>query len=142
MLTLVRKPAPIPSILLNQSTYTADGSVYRQFQFVWIGKHTFTFVVDLKFSLPFRTDFFTWIGIIDLILAEWVFHRGFFWVNSKTFFRAGICFMRRSSLRASLLVILELTPAISTGMRDFVYFEPLPELWATNRFSILLVIPQ
>jgi hypothetical protein len=42
----------------------------------------------------------------------------------------------RSSLRASLLVISGLTPAISTGIRYFVYFAPFPELWATNRLQL------
>jgi hypothetical protein len=142
MLTLFRKPAPIPPLPLNQPTIPADGSLYRQSQVVWIGKHTFPSVVDLKFGLAIRTDIFTRFGIRDWIETERAFHIGLFWVNSKTFFLEGTCFIWRSSLRASLLVILELTPAISTGIRDLVYLAPFPELWAINRFSISLVIPQ
>lgn len=56
-------PAPVPRLPLNQSTHPADGPVYRQSQIVRIGKHTFLSVVDLKFGLAIRTDFFAWIGI-------------------------------------------------------------------------------
>ena len=91
MLALFRKPAPIPPLPLNQSTHPADGPVYRQFQIVWISKHTFPPVFDLKFGVAVRTDFFTWIGIRERIETERAFHREFFWVNSKTFFLAGTC---------------------------------------------------
>jgi hypothetical protein len=58
------------------------------------------------------------------------------------FLSADILLIRSSSLRASLLVISELVPKISTGMRDLVYLAPFPRLWASSRFSRLLVIPQ
>jgi hypothetical protein len=61
---------------LNQTTHPADGPVYRQFQIVWIDKHTFPSVVDLKFGLAFRTDSFPRIGISDRIETERAFQNG------------------------------------------------------------------
>jgi hypothetical protein len=61
---------------LNQSTHPADGPVYRQSQFVWIDKQTFRSVVDLKFCLTIRTDFFIRIGISDRIETKGAFQIG------------------------------------------------------------------
>ena len=122
------KHATVPPLPLNQSTDSANGSVYWQSQVVWIGKYTFPSVVDLKFDVAIRTDSFTRVGISDRIMAERAFHKRHCLVNSRTFLPAGTCFIWRSSLRASLFVILELTSATSTGILDFVYLAPLPEL--------------
>ena len=54
----------------------------------------------------------------------------------------GTCLTLYSSLSASLFVIAELAPTNSTGLRDLVYFAPLPKLCAINRFFRSLVIPQ
>jgi hypothetical protein len=67
-------PATIPPLPLNQTTHPADAAVYRQSQFVWIGKHAFPSVIDLKSNLAFLTDFITWIGISDRTKTEGAFH--------------------------------------------------------------------
>ena len=52
------------------------------------------------------------------------FIKGPVWINSKTFLPAGTCFMWRSSLRASLLVILELTPATQQASAIWYTWHP------------------
>lgn len=83
----------MPTLPLNQSTDSADDPVYRQPQVVRIGNLTFPSVVDLKFGVTVLADLFARVGISDRIETERAFHRGFFWVNSKTFFPVGICFI-------------------------------------------------
>jgi hypothetical protein len=48
--------------------------------------------------------------------------------NSEIFLAVGVFFIWHSSLRALLRLIFELTATTSTGIRDWVYLAPLPEL--------------